>query len=196
MLLNGSTYPRISPTSFYPLLAGAATDAQAKAMIGGWLTNASRFCVPPNASAWPPPPPLSLPPPPTPSPPRCYWGVPSIAADDPSYMVAGGTSGIYWRGENWSPQAFLVALALRRYDHLPEARAARAGLATQQLALMLSVWRPRHDVCENFPSVAPNATSDAANACTGNRFYVWGALPALMALMESGGGNATATPRR
>ena len=60
---------------------------------------------------------------------------------------------------------------------------AGAKVKQQQLSLMLSVWRPRHDICENYPSVqlSDNVTA-AGNACTGNRFYVWGALPALMAL--------------
>ena len=94
VLLNGSAYPRISPTSFYPMLAGIASDEQAERMVATWLTNASRFCVPKDAAAWPP----------AGGPPServnvsCYWGVPSISADDPQFMIAGGTSGIYWRG--------------------------------------------------------------------------------------------------
>ena len=37
-------YPRLSPTSFYPLLAGIASDEQALAMMEH-LTNTSEFCV-------------------------------------------------------------------------------------------------------------------------------------------------------
>eukprot|EP01052_Picozoa_sp_SAG31_P040156 SAG31_NODE_5747_length_2347_cov_1.929270_3_plen_93_part_00 len=33
LLLNGSAYLRISPTSFYPLLAGLASDTQAIASV-------------------------------------------------------------------------------------------------------------------------------------------------------------------
>ena len=40
---NGTFYPRISPKSFYPMLAGIATDAQAATMVTRWLLNASRF---------------------------------------------------------------------------------------------------------------------------------------------------------
>ena len=71
---------RVSPTSFYPLLAAAATPGRAAAMVRGWLLNASRFCVAPggdfagNGDA-------------------CYWGLPSIAADDPAFPALG-----YWRG--------------------------------------------------------------------------------------------------
>jgi len=74
-------------------------------MITKWLVSPSRFCVPASAADWPPKAherredALG---------PACYWGMPSISADDADFMVAGGTSGIYWRGENWSPQAFLV----------------------------------------------------------------------------------------
>lgn len=50
LLANGTRYPRISPTSFYPMLAGVATDAQAEQMVSVWLTDRSRFCVPPNTA--------------------------------------------------------------------------------------------------------------------------------------------------
>jgi len=36
---NGSFYPRISPTSFYSMLAGAASDEQAETMMKEWLTS-------------------------------------------------------------------------------------------------------------------------------------------------------------
>ena len=38
----------ISPTSFYPMIAGVATVPQAEAMVTGHLTNASEFCVDPG----------------------------------------------------------------------------------------------------------------------------------------------------
>eukprot|EP00041_Stephanoeca_diplocostata_P029430 m.868267 g.868267 ORF g.868267 m.868267 type:complete len:949 (-) comp23560_c0_seq2:326-3172(-) len=192
VLFNGTSYPRVSPTSFYPMLSGLATDEQAVAMVTRWLTNASRFCVPPNASAWPPqqPPPATtqtLRNAPSMDPPQCYWGMPSISADDPAYMVAGGTSGIYWRGQTWAPQAYLVYAALQRYDHLPAARNARKGLCAQQLSLLLSAWNAHHHVCENYPSVRVNNSGVNADFdCTGNQFYTWGGLPAFMALSEAG----------
>jgi neutral trehalase len=55
---NDTFYPRISPTSFYPLQSGAASDAQAAAMATKWLMNETRFCVAPegdmagNADTW------------------------------------------------------------------------------------------------------------------------------------------------
>ena len=44
-LLNGTFYPRISPTSFYPMQANVATDGQADMMITKWLLNSTRFCI-------------------------------------------------------------------------------------------------------------------------------------------------------
>lgn len=177
MLFNGSLYPRIAPTSFYPLLANIPSDDQVRALVVHWLTNQSRFCVPVSPSHWPPSESTAD----SSDNRTCYWGVPSISADDPDFLVPGGTSGIYWRGETWSPQAFLVYLCLQQYPHVSEARDAAAGLVKQQLDLMLSVWRSRHHVCENYPSYR-NETA----GCTGNQLYMWGALPALMAMMEAG----------
>jgi len=45
---NASFYPRISPTSFFPLFARAATDDQAKRMMKEWLHSPTRFCVSPT----------------------------------------------------------------------------------------------------------------------------------------------------
>ena len=48
-------YPRLSPTSFYPLLGGMATAEQAERTVTAHLLNATRFCVVPEES-WPPAP--------------------------------------------------------------------------------------------------------------------------------------------
>ena len=63
---------RLSPTSFYPLLAlgAAAPPAQVAAMVGH-LLNASEFCVSADFPS---------------NPDRCFWGLPSIAASDRAYM--------------------------------------------------------------------------------------------------------------
>jgi putative isomerase len=42
-LWSGEFTKSLSPTSFYPLLAGIATPAQAEAMVRGWLTDPRRF---------------------------------------------------------------------------------------------------------------------------------------------------------
>jgi hypothetical protein len=40
-------YNRISPTSFYPMQSGIATDQQASTMMTRWLMNKDRFCITP-----------------------------------------------------------------------------------------------------------------------------------------------------
>ena len=75
VLTNKSLSARISPTSFYPLMLGSRgknDDAHADAMMGRWLTNATRFCVGNTTD-------------------ECHWGLPSISADDDSYAALG-----YW----------------------------------------------------------------------------------------------------
>jgi hypothetical protein len=69
--------------------------------------------------------------------------------------------------------------ALQRYDHLPVARAARAGLCVQQRDLLLSVWNTSHHVCENFPSVLSNQSDPSAPFdCSGNQASSFPSRPA------------------
>ena len=82
---NGTFYPRISPTSFYPMLAGAASPERATILIQRWLLNASRFCLTPKGDF-------------VGNSDTCYWGLPSISADDPAFPPLG-----YWRGFVWGP---------------------------------------------------------------------------------------------
>ena len=81
---NGSFYPRISPTSFFPLFARAPTDEQAKAMATEWLMSPKRFCVSPTGDG-------------AGNSDDCFWGLPSISADDPAGVLTGHLG--YWRGE-------------------------------------------------------------------------------------------------
>lgn len=50
VLFNGTQHERYSPTSFFPLISGSASDAQAEAMMG-YLTSPLGFCL--NTSFWP-----------------------------------------------------------------------------------------------------------------------------------------------
>lgn len=77
---NDTFYNRISPTSFYPMQAGIATDAQAETMVTKWLTPKDRFCVAVDGDS-------------KGNTPACHWGLPSISADDPAFPPLG-----YWRG--------------------------------------------------------------------------------------------------
>ena len=47
-LLGAGFNRRVSPTSFYPMMSGVATEARAASMMSGWLLNSSRFCVAPS----------------------------------------------------------------------------------------------------------------------------------------------------
>ena len=122
---GSSFYRRVSPTSFYLLLARATTDAQATALVSGWLLNASHFCVAPagdfDDSCYPPSPPTTPP--------------------SPSSATGAATCG---------GPAQLVGWSLAEYDHLPTVRAARAALAKQMAALVASQWRQGRFVCEAF----------------------------------------------
>ena len=161
---NGSFYPRISPTSFYPMLAGAAAADRATEMISKWMLNASHFCVSTagdfqgNSD-------------------DCYWGLPSINAADSAFPRLG-----YWRGFVWGPMALLTywGLAHPAYATVPIVSTARAALCKQMRALFLSQWRRHRHVCENF------SPKKDATECTGMHFYHWGGLTALIGLLEAG----------
>eukprot|EP00937_MAST-01D_sp_MAST-1D-sp2_P000362 g362.t1 len=158
---NGSFYRRISPTSFYPLIANASTDAQAEAMVSGWLTNKTRFCISDTYE--------------TTNSETCYWGLPSISADDPAFPPLG-----YWRGYVWGPMAQLTYWGLQQYDHVPAVRAARKALTKQMTAMFLNQWNKHAHVCENF-NPHKNGTD-----CTGTKFYHWGALAGMISIEEAG----------
>ena len=163
---NGTFYPRISPTSFYAMQARAPTDAQAKAMATNWLMNASRFCVAPAGDF-------------VGNDDSCYWGLPSISADDAAFPALG-----YWRGYVWGPMAQLTHWNLQNYNHVPEVRAGRKAMCKQLEQLMLSQWREHRHICENYN---PHKTADTSGGdCSGTKFYHWGALTGLIGMVEDG----------
>jgi len=158
---NGTFYNRISPTSFYPLLARAATTQQAEEMVSKWLLNNTRFCINLN---WP-----------VKNTNDCYWGLPSISADDPAYPALG-----YWRGYIWGPMIQFVYWGLKEYDHSTIVRTARKAMAKQLNEMFLNQWHRHRHVCENF------GPHEDTPDCTGNKFYHWGALAGLIQLEEAG----------
>lgn len=115
---NGTFYRRVSPTSFYPLLLGNLSDHVVDAIVHHWLLNRSRFCLSEHF--------------PSEQTKDCYWGLPSISADDPAFEDLG-----YWRGYVWGPMSMLVYWSLEEYDHVPSARIARNALEKQMNNLML-----------------------------------------------------------
>ena len=161
-LPNGTFNRRISPTSFYPLIVKAATDAQVDRTAASWLLNSSRFCLSPKGDF-------------AGNSDECYWGLPSISADDAAFPALG-----YWRGYVWGPMAMLTYWGLDEYPSVPNAVQARRSLVKQMNAMMLKQWRNNGDVCENF---SPHADQVG---CTGLPFYHWGALTGYLSLLEAG----------
>jgi putative isomerase len=101
------------------------------------------------------------------------WLLPSITRDDPAFA-----SQDYWRGRIWGPMNWLVYSGLWNYD-LP---AARAALAANSMKLLLQEWRNRHYVCENYSAV--NGMWDGPGGH--DKFYTWGALLAIIGLIDKG----------
>ena len=164
---NGTHSTRVSPTSFYPMLARVATDRQAVRMVREWLVNPRRFCVRADAEVGGADEASSSE--------ACHWGLPSISFDDPAFGEQD-----YWRGLVWPPNALLVYLGLHNYGHLPPVRAAKHVLVEQMRGLLLTQWHRHHHVCENYSPMR-----DAPN-CTGDRFHQWGGLTGLISLIEAG----------
>ena len=107
----------------------------------------------------------------------CRFSLPSVARADVAFL-----DNDYWRGRIWGPQVALVWLGLRRYDALPEARAARHVLVAQALRLELQEWRLFRQVTENYNGLF-GAGEDVNSA---DPFYTWGALLGHIALLEAG----------
>ena len=114
----------LAPTTFYPLLARAPSDAKVERMILRFLANSSEFAV---NSATP--------------------GMPSV-----SRSSSAAKDNNYWRGRSWGPMNFFVYLGLREYQHLPAARKAMTDLARQSEATFLGQWVEHHRVMENYNS--------------------------------------------
>jgi hypothetical protein len=106
----------------------------------------------------------------------CKVGGPSVARADPSFLDQN-----YWRGRAWGPHHMLLYLGLRRYDHVPEARAARLDLVAMGAQVQLLNWEAGV-VCENVNGIL-GTCEDSGNA---DPFYTWGALFGFTSFMEAG----------
>lgn len=106
----------------------------------------------------------------------CKVGGPSVARADPSFWDQA-----YWRGRAWGPHHMLIYLGLQRYDHVPEARAARLDLVAMGEKLQLLNWEAGV-VCENINGII-GTCEDSGNA---DPFYTWGALFGFTSFMEAG----------
>jgi neutral trehalase len=149
----------ISPTSFYPMLGGVPTAAQATRLVADHLTNASEFCVSSTA---------------------CNGYMPSISRADPNFW-----DNSYWRGRAWAPLHLLVWIGLSQpmYAEIPIVASARKALAAQSHALLMGEWRRHRRVYENYNST----TGEGGDVQNANPFYHWGAALAYVAMREASG---------
>ncbi|VEU36710.1 unnamed protein product [Pseudo-nitzschia multistriata] len=180
---NSSFVHPITPTSFYPFLlpktkhnTGSAVQIDVEEVINNWLLNPKRFCISRNGDFAENDPDV------------CYWGLPSVSADDPTYMVSGHWN--YWRGLSWGPMSQLVYWSLKGQSSASEetesissnnviAR-ARRSLCDQMRALLTNQWRANRHICENY------SPYKGASDCTGSFYYHWGALNGLIGVVEAG----------
>lgn len=145
---NRGASMRVSPTNFYALLAGAATQEQAASMTEAWFNVARHL--------------------------GGRWKLPSISRDDPAYVEQN-----YWRGRIWGPLNLLVYLGFRRYGLTQ----AQHDLAENSAELLLQEWLEHGHVHENY-----NAdTGEGCDVARGSdRYYHWGGLLGLPAMIEAG----------
>lgn len=101
------------------------------------------------------------------------WMIPSISRNDPAFHDQA-----YWRGRIWGPMNFLVYLSLRNYD-LPE---AVKDITEKSKALLMKNWLEHGFVCENYCAI----TGLGGERHDSDRYYHWGGLLGMPALMESG----------
>jgi hypothetical protein len=107
----------------------------------------------------------------------CAIPLPSIGRSDAAFPEQ-----TYWRGRSWAPQAFLTWLALRRYDDVASAAAARRALvdmASRAFARQVELFG---QVNENLDGLLGlGSDSDRADS-----YYHWGALNGFIAIVEQG----------
>jgi hypothetical protein len=154
---DGHFSPHLSPTNFYPLLAGIAPPERAVRMVREHLLNENEF-----------------------------WGrfvIPSIAKNDPGYHQSevrrdgiAQPIGEYWRGRIWGPMNFLVSEGLRRSGLDAESH----QFARRSLDLFLQEWQTESHVHENYHDLSGEG-DDAQNS---NPVYHWGALLAYLGIQE------------
>ena len=181
-VLKNSFVQHVTPTSFYPMAIGAGSKDEVEGMVESYLLNSSRFCLSPNGDFE------------GNDADRCYWGLPSVSADDPTYME---NKWVYWRGYTWGPMSQLVYWSLQKPEQAQPKSGklrqsfvededsnsivrARKSLCKQMESLMMSQWDGNRHICENY-SPYKNATE-----CSGTLFYHWGALNGLIGMVEDG----------
>ncbi len=105
------------------------------------------------------------------------WMLPAIARNDPAFPDQD-----YWRGRIWGPMNWLVFLGLKKYGL---DRAAQT-LSDKSAALLLKEWRAHRHIHENYNAELGTGCFDGKNTNGSDPFYHWGALLALIPLVEAG----------
>jgi hypothetical protein len=168
--LDGSWEPTNTPTVFYPLFGGLATQDRAKVLVEDHLLDPDEF-----------------------------WGeyaVPSVARNDPAFCSAGdhhpGATGYEyfqkhleedaceeWKGAVWPPMNATVYDGLKRYGFDKPA----ADLATKSTKLWLTTWEELGWFPEYFDPEPGQVINSAATDTTW-RTYSWSNLMPLMGTHE------------
>ena len=99
--------------------------------------------------------------------------IPTIARNDPAYKDQD-----YWRGRIWAPLNFLCYLALR----YAKRKDACEVLAEKSNNLIMKEWLEKGHVHECYNG----DTGEGCDKANSDRFYHWGGLLSLIALMEAG----------
>lgn len=105
-----------------------------------------------------------------------FWGewiIPATPRNDSAFK-----DNTYWRGRIWAPLNFLVYSGMCRYDMAQE----RRMFADKSEALLLKSWLENRYVFENYNS----NTGKGDDVRNSDKFYHWGGLLGLIALIEAG----------
>jgi putative isomerase len=123
-LHTGKFSTRLSPTNFYPMLAHAATPAQAREMVEKHLLNPKEF--------W------------------GEWVIPSIARDDPAFHDQNYWRGRIWGPMNYLVYLGLDNYSgLNNYDDA----ATRREFAQKSFNLFVKEWTEKGHVHENYNAI-------------------------------------------
>ncbi|MEB3958850.1 trehalase family glycosidase [Streptomyces kunmingensis] len=168
--LDGTWNEVVTPTVFYPLFAGIATQDRARTLIEDHLLNPDEF-----------------------------WGdhvIPSVARNDPTYCSGGpvhpdsehfrffdrygeDTAPEQWKGAAWPPMNFTVYDGVKRYgfDNVAGQFAARST------AMYLDAWDKENWFPESFDPEPGQSVMDSA-VDTAWRTYSWSNAMAVQGLHE------------
>lgn len=103
------------------------------------------------------------------------FGIPSISRSSSHFH-----DNSYWRGRIWGPMNYLVFIGLEEYSHLKIVKDAMKELGRQSRATFLKEWTSNRRIMENYN----NENGDGCDVGNASPFYHWGALNALVALIQ------------